>query len=518
MRNLVLVFGDQLNTDSAAFDGFNKSKDVVWLAEVAEEATYVWCHKFRLVAFFSAMRHFRNELRDSGYEVNYHELQHEKKKDEGSSFAEIIGNTIDQHSPEKVIAVEPGDYRVKTSIEEVAENSNLEIEWRTDRDFYCSQEEFSEWASNRKTLVLEDFYRMLRKKHDVLMDGDEPAGGDWNYDADNREAFPKSGPPDIKKLKHFAPDEITQNVIDLVEDRFRDHPGTLEDFDLPVTRKDAQKALKDFIKNRLAAFGKHEDAMWTEETFHAHSRLSFMLNVHLLNPTECVDAAVKAYRNEDAPINSVEGFVRQILGWREFVRGVYWLKMPEYIELNALDCDDRDVPQFFWDGETKMTCIADAMQSVLRYSYAHHIQRLMVLGLFSQLLGVHPRKFHDWHMAMYTDAIDWVSLPNTLGMSQYGDGGIVGTKPYCASGNYIDKMSNYCKNCEYDYKQSTGESACPFTTLYYDFLDRHRDRFKENRRMNFQIKNLERKSSDEMKEIRKQAKQIKKKISDGNSI
>jgi len=373
-----------------------------------------------------------------------------------------------------------------------------------DNHFYCGIDEFQEWTDGRKRIILEDFYRHMRKKHDVLMDGSDPVGGEWNFDSDNRQSFGKSGPGKIKAPRSFQTDQITQEVIQMVEKRFADHPGSTGDFDLPVTHEQARALLRDFIKYRLPEFGTWQDAMWTDRPFLHHSRISFALNVHLLSARDCVWAAVEAYESGAAPINSVEGFVRQILGWREFVRGIYWQQMPEYIELNALECD-RDVPQAYWDGETEMACVRDCMQSVIKHGYAHHIQRLMVLGLFSQLLGVHPRKFHDWHMAMYLDAIDWVSLPNTLGMSQWGDGGIVGTKPYCASGNYIHRMSNYCSGCRFNYKESTGEDACPVTTMYWHFLDRHRDRFQNNQRMKFQLKNLDRKSEEEMQAIRERA-------------
>jgi deoxyribodipyrimidine photolyase-related protein len=258
--------------------------------------------------------------------------------------------------------------------------------------------------------------------------------------------------------------------------------------------------------------------MWTGEPFLFHSRLSVALNLGLLDPRECVAAAVAAYESGKAPLNSVEGFVRQIVGWREFVHGVYWHFMPGYIEKNALGCEDRDVPSFYWDGGTEMRCVREGMQAVLDHGYAHHIVRLMVLGLFAQLLGVHPRRFHDWHMALYLDAIDWVSLPNTLGMSQYGDGGIVGTKPYCASGAYVKRMSNFCAGCRYDPKQAVGEKACPFTTLYWDFLARHRRRFAANRRLAMQMRNLDRKPAADVAAIRRQAKALRARIDDGGCV
>lgn len=513
MRNLILVLGDQLDRSSAAFDGFDAELDSVWMAEVEDEATHVWCHKLRLAAFFSAMRHFRDELRKRDMKVIYHELTHRRSDDSGKNFADLLRIAVNKHHPERLIILEPGDYRVRQMLVNQAAESRVEVELREDDHFYCGITEFQRWAKGRKRLVLEDFYRHLRTMHGVLVSGGgEPVGGDWNFDSENRGSFGSDGPGDIKAPRSFRTDALTDEVIQMVGRRYANHPGTLDHFDLPVTHKQARALLRDFIQHRLQGFGTWQDAIWSGRPFLYHSRLSFALNMHLLRPRDCVDAAIEAYEAGKAPLNSVEGFVRQILGWREFVRGIYWREMPEYIERNALQCGEHEVPQSYWDGETDMECIRDSMASVLMHGYAHHIQRLMILGLFCQLLGVHPRKFHDWHMAMYVDAIDWVSLPNTLGMSQYGDGGLVGTKPYCASGNYVNRMSNYCGSCRYNFKTATGGDACPLTTLYWDFLDRHRDRFSKNRRMNYQLANLNRKPTEELTSIRKQAAALKKQI------
>jgi deoxyribodipyrimidine photolyase-related protein len=512
-RNLILILGDQLDADSTALDDFDPDQDAIWMAENVQESTHVWCHKLRLAFFFSCMRHFRDDLREQGRTVHYHELTRDGREDSGRSFSEILKASVRKLKPEKLIWVQPGDFRVARSLEQTAEEVEIAFEIRPDQHFYTTPEEFAEFAKERKTLVMEHFYRGLRKRFNLLVDDDgRPEGGDWNYDADNRETFGKNGPSALPPPPQYPPDQITREVIDLVEDRFADHPGSLDHFDYPVTREDALSELRNFIQDRLPKFGTYEDAMWKGEATLYHSRLSAVMNNKLLPAKHCVDAAIDAYKNEKAPLNSVEGYVRQILGWREFIRGVYWEHMPEYAEQNALRTGDRDVPKFFWDGDTDMACAADCMDSVVKHAWSHHIPRLMVLGQLSLLLGVHPYKFHEWHMAMYVDAIDWVSLPNTLGMSQYGDGGIVGTKPYCASGNYIKKMGNHCKNCRYNPSKATGDDACPFTTLYWDFLDRHRDGFSGNRRMVFQMKNLERKDEETMKEIRAKARKIKESL------
>ena len=511
IRNLHLVLGDQLDRESAVFDGFEADRDAVWMAEVHEEATHVWCHKLRLAFFFSAMRHFRDQLEEKGRRVFYQELTHRKSDDRGAGLGEVLGKDLRNLRPEKLVVVQPGDHRVLKDLERTARDREGDLEVREDRHFYDSREGFAEWAGGRKSLVLETYYRHMRKKHGVLIgENGQPAGGDWNFDKENRESFGKDGPPgDLKAPRRFSPDDLTRDVIGLVEKRFGDHPGTLEHFDLPVTRADALKWLREFVKRRLPRFGDYQDAMWDEERFLFHSRLSCLLNVKLLNPRECVEEAVEAYRGGGAPINSVEGFVRQILGWREFVRGVYWLKMPGYLDENFFRAK-ADLPSFYWDGETEMRCVRDAMQNILQHGYAHHIQRLMVLGLFAQIYGVSPRQFHDWHMAMYLDAIDWASAPNTIGMSQFADGGVVGTKPYCASGNYINRMSNHCKKCRFKPGEASGQDACPFTTFYWDFLGRNYDRIKDNRRMTFQVKNYDRKNSGELSAISRRAGELRK--------
>lgn len=505
VRNLVLVLGDQLSAKAATFDAFDPKQDAVLMLEVSEEATYVPQHKIRLVLFFSAMRHFRDALQDDGIRVHYTTCDDPENT---GSFAGELERWAGKLQPERLIVTKPGDHRVETSITDTAAALDLPLDVTEDRHFLCSLDTFREHADGRKSLVMETFYRQMRREHDYLMDGDDPVGGEWNFDKDNRKSFGKDGPGDIPTPRAFEPDDITRVVIELVEEHFADSPGNLEGFDYPVTREQALQALEDFIEHRLPQFGDYQDAMVSGAPYLFHSRLSCVLNLHLLDPREVIDAAITAYENGDAPINAVEGFVRQILGWREFVRGIYWLKMPGYAELNEFDAD-LPMPAFMWTGESDMQCIREGVGQLVETAYAHHIQRLMVLGLFAMLLGVRPYDVHRWHMSMYADAIDWVSLPNVLGMSQYGDGGIMGSKPYAASGNYIDRMSNYCSTCKYNPKAATGEDACPFTTLYWDFLDRNQDRISQNHRMGFQMKNLERKDAAEMDEIRDRAVALK---------
>jgi deoxyribodipyrimidine photolyase-related protein len=366
--------------------------------------------------------------------------------------------------------------------------------------------DFAAHAQGRKQLRMEFFYREMRRRHKVLMDGDEPAGGQWNFDEDNREAFPKTGPSFVPPAPHFAPDAITREVIALVNEHMASHPGTLTDFAWPVTRMDAMEALHGFITQRLAHFGRYQDALWPNEPTLWHSLLSAALNLKLLHPREVVEAAERAWRNGHVPLASAEGFIRQILGWREYVRGIYWTHMPDYLERNALQAKEA-LPAFYWTGDTDMACLRDAIQQTLKLGYAHHIQRLMLTGLYPLLLGVDPKAVHAWYLAVYVDAVEWVELPNVLGMSQYADGGVMASKPYIASGKYIQKMSagSLCAGCRFKPAERTGDSACPFTTLYWDFLIRHEDMLARNPRTVMQVKNLTRLDAAERQRIQRQA-------------
>ena len=498
IRNLVIVLGDQLNADSAAFDGFDASRDLVLQMEVMEEATYVRQHKKKIAFFFSAMRHFRLELEARGRRVRYVELDDPENT---GSFASEIERLQRRLGPAHSIVLEPGDWRVREKLTRLREPPEM----RADRHFLCDKDWFSDFMRAHPKPVMETFYRQMRRKSGLLMnDNGTPLGGVWNYDSENRRAFGKQQQPIIPARCGPTPNAVTREVLKLVERRFPDNPGTLDGFDLPVSRADALMQLREFVTERLPLFGTYQDAMRGGEPWLYHSRLSGSLNLHLIDPSEVINAALE---QASVPLNSLEGFVRQIIGWREFIRGIYWQQMPGYAESNALGAE-LPMPAFYWTGETEMRCLSEAIGHTIQHAYAHHIERLMVLGLFVLLLGVRPYDVHIWHMAMFWDAIDWVSLPNTLGMSQYGDGGITGTKPYAASGNYIDRMSDHCGHCRYDPKKAVGEDACPFTTLYWNFLDRHRRRLAMSRRMRNQYLNLDRKTPGELRAIRKQAETL----------
>ena len=511
--NLILVLGDQLDREGSAFDGFDRSRDRVWMAEVAEESTHVWTHKARITVFLAGMRHFRDRLQADGIEVDYRELPPKPAAKEPASLADALAASLAAarkagRASERLVVAEPGEWRVQHALEAAAQAAGLPLEIRPDRHFFSSRDEFAAHAEGRKQLRLEYFYRPLREKFGVLMDDGEPAGGQWNFDADNRGAFPKSGPGRLPQPTRFTPDAITRGVIDLVNTRFASHPGSLANFDWPVTPDDARTALNDFLAHRLATFGRYQDAIWTGEPWLYHSRLAQAMNMKLLDPRDVVAGAERVWRQGKAPLESTEGFIRQVLGWREYVRGIYWQFMPEYERRNALGAD-LPLPHFYWTAETEMNCLRDAIAQTLRFGYAHHIQRLMVTGLFAMLVGVRPQDVHRWYLAVYVDAVEWVELPNTLGMSQFADGGVMASKPYCATGAYIDRMGNACKGCRYDPKQATGPDACPFTTLYWDFLARHEKLLMKNQRMTMQLKNLQRKPAVDLRAIRRQADDLR---------
>jgi len=513
IRHLVIVLGDQLDRGGAAFDGFDADRDRVWMAEVAGESTHVWTHKARITVFLAAMRHFRDDLRREGIAVDYRELPPTPTPDEPGTLAAALTASLTEAgragaSPAKLIVVEPGEWRVQEALQAAAREAGLTLEIRGDRHFFSTREEFAAHARGRKQLRLEYFYRPLREKFGVLMDEGEPAGGQWNFDAENRGAFPKAGPGPLPAPRRFTPDATTRGVIELVSGRFAAHPGSLASFDWPVTPADARAALDDFLAHRLVNFGRYQDAIWTGEPWLYHSRLAQAMNLKLLDPRDVVAGAERAWRAGRAPLEAAEGFIRQVIGWREYVRGVYWHFMPEYADRNALGAG-LPLPNLYWTADTEMNCLKDAVGQTLEHGYAHHIQRLMVTGLFAMLLGVRPQDVHRWYLAVYVDAVEWVELPNTLGMSQFADGGVMASKPYCASGAYIDRMSNACRGCRYDPKVASGPDACPFTTLYWDFLARHEKLLARNQRMAMQLKNLGRKDAGEMRSIRRQADAVR---------
>ena len=492
---LVLVLGDQLSPDIAALKAADKAQDIVVMAEVSNEASYVPHHPKKIAFLFSAMRHFAQKLRQDGWTVDYTQLDADTHH--GSIAAALIA-AADRHGTSKVIATEPGEWRLIQHLNDAP----LDLTQMEDDRFIATHAEFEAWAEGRKQLRLEWFYREMRRKTGLLMDGDKPSGGKWNFDHDNRKPAP--GEVDFSGPLRFEPDAITSDVLDLVETRFGGNFGTLRPFWFAVTPENARLSLTHFIDGGLTKFGDYQDAMLTDERFLWHSILSMYLNAGLLSPLEICRAAEAAWQKGTAPLNAVEGFIRQIIGWREFVRGIYFHEGPDYTSRNAL-AHDRALPALYWGGETKMHCLSQAVAQTREDAYAHHIQRLMVTGNFALLAGIHPHEVHEWYLAVYADAYEWVEAPNTIGMSQFADGGVVGSKPYVSSGNYIDRMSNYCKSCAYSVKTKAGEGACPFNLLYWHFLDRHRDKFQGNPRMGNMYRTWDRMNADKRDTIVAQA-------------
>jgi deoxyribodipyrimidine photolyase-related protein len=508
LRHLVIVLGDQLNRDSAAFDGFDPGTDRVWMAEVPQESTHVWSHHQRSALFLAAMRHFRHDLLAAGWPLSYFRLGEHPH----ANLGEALAAELEYARPAAAILVQPGDFRVLDEIRQTLARFDLPLILREDRYFFMPPDAFARWAQGKRELRNEHLYRYLRRQTGILIKDHQPAGARWNLDADNRRSFGRLGPGIVPAPLGFAPDPITRTALADVSRHFPGHPGSLDNFDWPVTASDARQALRDFIEHRLPLFGPYQDALWQGRPYLYHSRLAAGLNLHLISPRETIAAALEALEARNAPLQSVEGFVRQILGWREFVHGIYWLHMPGYQQHNVLGAEQA-LPRWYWTAETDMVCLREAIAQTLSLGYAHHIQRLMVTGLFALLLGVRPIEVHAWYLAVYVDAVEWVELPNTLGMSQYADGGIVGSKPYVASGRYIQRMSNYCRRCPYLPERAVGPKACPFTTLYWDFLMRHAERFAQHPRSAQQWRHLERLDAETRAAIAAQANGLREGLS-----
>ncbi len=488
------------------------------MVEAREESTHVWSHKVRTTLFLSSMRHFARSLEQRGLPVDYRALETHGD----ATLAAGLTAAVLQHCPQQVVGVEPGDLRVRASLDDAIKSIaasadsdcgsglNHHIKWLEDKHFLCSLPQFRKWAGKSASLRMEFFYRTMRKQYKVLMEGtngDQPIGGKWNFDAENRKGFGKSGPKNLPPAMIFKPDAITREVMAVVEGNFPDHPGDLSRFNWPVTRQQALGALDDFIQNRLPHFGAHQDAMWTGLDFGWHALLSSSLNLKLLHPLEVVVAAEKAYQAHDLDLPSVEGFIRQILGWREFMRGVYFLDMPGLKTANHFNHENA-LPAWYWTGDTHMNCMRQCIGQTMANGYSHHIQRLMVTGMFGVTAQIKPQQLCDWYLAVYVDAVEWVELPNTAGMALFANGGRFTSKPYVASGAYVKRMSNYCSGCRYEPETRVGPKACPMTTLYWNFLDRHEAAFADNPRTALMVKNLQRMTPESRSEVRTRASEM----------
>lgn len=507
MRTLVLILGDQLNLDNPALADFDPAQDGILMVEAPVEATLVWNHKARIALFLAAMRHHAELLRARGWSVSYLATDQHPH----ASLYEAWQAEIERLQPQRVSICEPGEWRLLQQVQQLktwAGGRNCRVVVQEDSHFLISATEFQAWAGQRPQLLMENFYRHMRRRLNVLMDGAEPCGGQWNFDQENRGAFGRHGPDAIPASPRFAPDALTQSVLALVAERYADHPGSLEHFNWPVTRPQALEALALFIRERLPEFGKYQDAMWTDEPFLYHSLLSPALNLKLLDPREVIAAAETAGRTGKAPLAAVEGFIRQILGWREFIRGVYWRDMPGMAMANHFD-HHQPLPSWFWTGKTHMACQRAVVQQTLAHGYAHHIQRLMITGNFALLAGLSPQAVSEWYLAVYVDAVEWVELPNVAGMVLYANGGRFTSKPYVASGAYVKRMSNYCRDCRYRPDVRSGDKACPLTTFYWDFLNRHQASLGGNPRTALMIKNLQRMAAAELEAVTQHAEVLR---------
>ncbi|OSQ34770.1 cryptochrome/photolyase family protein [Thalassospira sp. MCCC 1A01428] len=507
MGRLRVILGDQLSQSISCLTGCDKTRDTILMCEVWDEATYVAHHKKKIAFLFSAMRHFARDLRKTGYNIDYIQLD---DAENSGSFRGEVNRAIARHAPEQIIVTHPGEYRVLQDMKTWQKAFALPVEIRDDDRFLCGLDEFRDWAKDRTQLRMEFFYREMRKKHGILLENGKPVGGQWNFDTQNRK--PPKNDMDIPAPYQSRPDDITNDVLDLVAARFGSHFGDLQPFHFAVTRQQALNALDQFINQRLAQFGDYQDAMVQNQPWMFHAHLAFYLNCGLLLPLECIKAAENAYYRGDVPLNAAEGFIRQILGWREFVRGIYWLRMPGYGDENYFEATAA-LPEFYWTAQTKMNCLRQCVLETRKNAYAHHIQRLMVLGNFALLAGISPRDVNEWFLIVYADAFEWVEMPNVSGMILFADGGYLASKPYAAGGGYISKMSNYCDNCSYKVSKKNGPDACPFNYLYWDFLARNRTKLADNHRVGMMYKTYDRMGDDKKQAIADDANRFLKSLS-----
>jgi len=509
MKRTIWILGDQLGPENAAVAEARKKEDVLFLVESERGLGKLKYHKQRLVLLLSAQRHFAEEMRKAGWTVDEHRLAR------GVTWESALAAHVKKYRPEQILLTQPNNYDEQEAAGKLAKKFPLEMV--PTRQFLVPREEFIAWAQGKKSLLMETHYRRVRTEFGFLMEADgKPVGGRWNLDEENRKTFrdwTKAGRPRAEVARE-KPDKITREVMALVEQEFAGNPGSVEGFWLPVDRAGALRWLDDFVASRLAGFGPWEDLMVEGEELLFHSVISPLINLGLLTPRECIDKAIAAYDKGKAPLSSVEGFVRQIAGWREFINGVYWLKMPEYAEVNGLDAQ-RALPEFFYTGETEMNCLRQCVRQVRETGFNHHIQRLMVLGNFLLLAGVRPAEALRWYLEMYVDAHDWVMAANVLGMVLHADGGFMATKPYAAGSGYISRMSNYCAGCRYKPEVKTGAEACPFNYLYWDFYARHEKRFARNPRVGMALKTLAKKTPAERKAIAESARGFLESVTGG---
>ena len=512
MRNLCVIFPDQLNPEISSILDFDKELDEILICEFKKDFTNVNHHKKKIVYQLSCMRHFQSDLIEMGCRVNYVKIDDPNNR--GDFYPEL--QALNQEKGfEHLIVTEPSSFDELSSVKRWGELFKVRIDIRKNNLFMCDIEEFKKWSMGRKELRLEYFYRTMRKKFNILMDNEKPIGGAWNFDKSNRKTLKNNS--NIPEKYSCSIDDLTLEIIELVNHEFKNHFGKTENFEFAVTRKQALNAVEKFMHERLENFGDYQDAMLSEDPWLFHSHISMYLNNGLIYAKECIVLAENEHNVNNAPINSVEGFIRQILGWREYIRGLYWLKMPDYKKLNRLNAE-KSLPSFYWDADTKMNCIKESVENTMQNAYAHHIQRLMILGNFALIAGIQPEDVNDWFLSVYADAYEWVELPNVTGMALFADGGIIASKPYASTGAYINRMSNYCDLCQYDVKEKTGEDACPFNYLYWNFLERNESKLSTNPRLGIAYKNLGRFPKEKLSAFKNNADNFMKKIEKGEKV
>ncbi len=498
---LIPILGDQLSMDISSLKGQNPKDCILLMMEVEDETTYVRHHKAKIAYILSAMRHHAKALAERGWSVDYVKLTDPGNR---GSFSGEIARALERHRIDRIRITEAGEWRVMAMIENWEDQFAIPVSICPDRRFIATHQDFTNWAEGKKQLRMEFFYREMRRKTGILLDRDDkPEGGKWNYDSANRK--PVKGDLSIPQPIRFRPDDITEQVLAMVAEEFPSHPGSLDQFHFAVTHEEAMRQKRKFLDEALPRFGDYQDALLSGEPFLWHSILSPYINSGLLDPLDLCHEVEQRYRDGDVPLNAAEGFIRQMIGWREYMRGIYWREGPDYVDRNFLEAK-RPLPEFYYSGETDMHCLSEAIGQTLDLAYAHHIQRLMITGNFALIAGLDPQAVHQWYLEVYADAYEWVELPNTLGMSQFADGGIIASKPYASSGNYINKMSDYCQKCPYDVKKRVGEKACPFNALYWDFLDRNKDRLADNNRLAMPYRTWKKMESETRDDIRRQAK------------
>ena len=503
MKKLRLLLGDQLNSKHSWYDSVDENI-IYCFFEMRQETDYVKHHIQKIVGFFACMRNFAKELKNNNHNIIYYQLNDENNT---QNLTDNLSELIKKYSIDKFEYQNPDEYRLEKQLKIFCNDINIETQTFSTEHFYTERSDLSNFYKGKKQFLMENFYRDMRKKHQILMVDKQPEGGKWNFDASNRKKW--KGNTFIPPARNF--DNDVSKILNEVEKSGVKSIGKINQkyFEYPISRKQSLEQLEYFCENLLVHFGDFQDAMHTDNWYLFHSKLSFSMNLKMISPKEVINATLKTYREkkDEIDISQVEGFIRQILGWREYMRGMYWMLMPEYKKENFLNNQNK-LPAFFWTGKTKMNCLKNAINNSLDNGYAHHIQRLMITGNFALLTQINPDEIDAWYLGIYVDAIEWVQLPNTRGMSQFADGGKIATKPYVSSGSYIHKMSNYCDSCHYNKKTKIDEKSCPFNSLYWNFLDEKQEKLSSIFRMKMMYSLLNKMSSEDRSKIKEKANHI----------